>query len=111
MAGGSNFANAWNKARTEAIAVIQARINANKPAFSPTPPKVQSPPKPKKNFNYKLSPNSGRAKIKAPTSGRYVYANGSTISLEYLKGIAVMMGVNIKGLRSKADIAKKLFAK
>jgi hypothetical protein len=115
LAGGANYANAWNKARTEAIALIQARINANKPPFSPTPKaKTPSPPKPKAkkvNFNYKLSPNSGRAKIRAPNSGRYVYANGATISLEYLKSIAAMMGVNIKGIRSKANIAKKLFAK
>lgn len=127
LVGGSNFANAWNKARTAAIAVIQARINANKPPFSPTPPraprlpsplgpppkpkvKTPSPSKPKKvSFNYKISPKSGRTKIKAPISGRYVYANGSTISLEYLKGLAVTMGVNIKGLRSKANIARKIF--
>lgn len=127
---GENFGNAWNKARTAAINVIQARINANKPAFSPSPPprarlpsplsplgpppkrKTPSPPKAKKvNFNYKLSPNSGRAKIKAPDSGRYVYANGSSISLEYLKRVAAIMSVNIKGIRSKANIAKKLFGK
>jgi hypothetical protein len=130
LVGGSNFNNAWSKARQAAINLVESRLAANKPAFSPSPipkPKAKSPsprlrlpsplsplksPKPKKTkFNYKLSPKSGRAKIKAPNSGRYVYANGSTISLEYLKSVAAMMGVNIKGLRSKADIANKLFSK
>jgi len=140
MAGGNNFNNAWSKARTAALNQLQARINANKPPFSPSPakakapsppkpkpkPKTPSPPKPKPkpkpkapsppkakakgpNFNYKLSPSSGRAKIRAPNSGRYVYANGATISMEYLKGIAARLGVNIKGMRSKANIAKKIF--
>jgi serine/threonine protein kinase len=145
LAGGSNFNNAWSKARQAAINQIQVRLEANKPPFSASPPprpklppplsplgppkpkapraktpnapkpkapraKTPNAPKPKAvNFNFKLSPSSGRAKIRAPNSGRYVYANGSTISLEYLKGIAASMGVNIKGLRSKANIAKKLF--
>jgi serine/threonine protein kinase len=113
LASGSNFNNAWSKARTAAINQIQARLEANKPPFSPLSP-LASPkpkaPKPKTvNFNFKLSPSSGRAKIRAPNSGRYVYANGATISLEYLKSIASRMGVNIKGMRSKANIAKKLF--
>jgi hypothetical protein len=29
--------------------------------------------------------------------------------MEYLKSIAALMNVNLKGLRSKANIAKKLF--
>jgi len=117
-----SFNNAWNRARTKALNQVQTRVNANKPPFSPSPPKAKtpsppkaraktpSPPKGKKvNFNFKLSPSSGRPKIRAPNSGRYVYANGATISLEYLKSIASKLGVNIKGLRSKANIAKKLF--
>ena len=113
-----SFNNAWNRARTKALNQIQERVNANKPPFSPSPPKPKaktpSPPKPKAktpNFNFKMSPSSGRVKIRAPNSGRYVYANGATISLNYLKGIAARMGVNIKGMRSKANIAKKLFGR
>lgn len=103
-----SFNNAWNRARTKALNQIQERVNANKPPFSPSPPK----PKAKTpNFNFKMSPSSGRVKIRAPNSGRYVYANGATISLNYLKGIAARMGVNIKGMRSKANIAKKLFGR
>lgn len=117
LAGGTDYYNAWNKARTAAIKILENRLAANKPPFSLSPPKPKaktpSPPKPKakRNFNYKISPSSGRAKIRAPNSGRYVYANGSTISLEYLKSLASTMGVNIKGLRSKANIAKKLFGR
>lgn len=118
-----SFQNAWNRARTKAINQVQNRLNKNQAPFTPSPPKARAnlppplsplgpPPKPKpkaRNFNYKLSPSSGRAKIRAPNSGRYVYANGSTISMEYLKGVAARLGVNIKGLRSKANIAKKIF--
>lgn len=110
-----SFNNAWNRARNKAINQVQQRVNANKPPFSPSPPKAKakppSPPKAKTlNFNYKLSPTSGRVKIKAPNSGRYVYANGQTISLAYLKSIANKMGVNVKGLRSKANIVKRIFS-
>lgn len=115
-----SFNNAWSKARNAAINQIRNRINANKQPFTPSPVKARTktpspsprPPTPPKRskFNYKLSPSSGRAKIRAPNSGRYVYANGSTISLEYLKSIAATMGVNIKGVRSKANIAKRIFS-
>lgn len=118
----ANYANAWSSARVKAIAQVASRLSKNLPAFTPSPMRTKlpsplsplGPPKPrakpkKVNFNFKLSPSSGRAKIKAPNSGRYVYANGSTISLEYLKSIAAQMGVEIKGLRSKANIAKKIF--
>jgi serine/threonine protein kinase len=77
-------------------------------------PKVPSPPKPKpapkkSNLGLLLSPSSKRVKIRAPNSGRVVYANGAVISLQYLKNSAARYGVDIKGLRSKADIARKLF--
>jgi serine/threonine protein kinase len=135
--GGSNenYYNAWNRARTKAMQIIQNRVNKNLEPFSPSPPKPKSPtppkrktpsppkrktpsppkrktPSPKKaSVNYKFSPNSGRVKIKAPNSGRFVYANGPTISLAHLKSLASTLGVNIKGLRSKVNIAKKLFPK
>jgi hypothetical protein len=57
----------------------------------------------------KKSPTSGRLKIKAPNSGRLVYVNGGSVPLQYLKNFASRHGVNIKGLRSKSNIAQKLF--
>ena len=137
-ASGANFQNAWNNSRKKAIKIVENRLRANKPAFTPSPPKpkASSPPKPKASSppkpkapsppkpkakapnakakalpNYRLSPNSGRVKIKASNSGRYVYANGASVSLDYLKGLAAMLQVNIKGLRSKANIAQKIFGK
>jgi serine/threonine protein kinase len=72
--------------------------------------KVPSPNKPKpKNSNFKLSPSSGRAKVKSNSSGRWVYAN-LHYSMDELKALAGKKGVNIKGLRSKANITKKIFA-
>ena len=108
----ANFENAWSNARRRAINIVRNRLTKNLPPFTPSPPKVKTPPKVKSriNFNYKLSPKSGRAKIKAPNSGRYVYSNGSTISLAYLKEIASKLGVNIKGLRSKANISSMIFS-
>jgi len=72
--------------------------------------KVPSPNKPKpKNSNFKLSPSSGRAKVKSNSSGRWVYAN-LHYSMDELKALAGEKRVNIKGLRSKANITKKIFA-
>ena len=115
--GGANeaFSNAWNRARTKAMNIIQNRVNRSLPPLSPSPPKPKpkapSPPKPKPKVkpNHKLSPESGRLKIKAPNSGRYVYANGATIPMNYLKNMARNLGINIKGVRSKANIASKIF--
>jgi hypothetical protein len=39
-----------------------------------------------------------------------VYANGPTISLKYLKNLATRRGVNIKGIRAKNAIARKIFS-
>ena len=114
-----SFNNAWSRARNKAIQQVQNRVNANKPPFTPSPPKAKAPSPPKakapsppkaRNLNYKLSPTSGRVKIKAPNSGRYVYANGQSVSLEYLKSLANRLKVDIKGLRSKANIAKRIFS-
>ena len=129
-ASGANFYNAWNSARTKAIGVLENRLRANKPVFSPSPPKPRnlppplsplgpprpkpkapSPPKPKpkaKNSNFKLSPSSGRAKVKSNSSGRWVYAN-LHFSLDELKRMAANKGLGTKGLRSKANIARKIF--
>ena len=117
------FQNAWYSSRMKAIKVVENRLRANKPAFSPSPvklpsplsplgpppkakPKAPSPPKPKPKF--KLSPSSGRAKIQSKNTGRWVYAN-LHYSMDELKSLATRLSVDVKGLRSKADIAKKLF--
>ena len=129
---GAEFNNAWANARRRAMNVIKNRIGNNKAPFSPSPPKPKarnnlpaplsplgpkpkpkapSPPKPKpkpKNSNFKLSPSSGRAKVKSNATGRWVYAN-LHYSMEQLKRMAANKGLNTKGLRSKANIARKIF--
>jgi serine/threonine protein kinase len=119
-ASGANFQNAWNASRIKAIAVLENRLRRNLPAFTPSPPKpkaasppkpkpkAKSPPKPKARPNFRLSPSSGRAKIQSKNSGRWVYAN-LHYSMDELKSLAAQLSVNVKGLRSKANIAKKLF--
>jgi serine/threonine protein kinase len=115
--GNAEYTNEWNKARRKAINMVENRMMRGLPPLSISPPKVPSPPKPPKPPkvlsppNHKLSPKSGRVKIKAPNSGRYVYANGGSVSLEYLKSLASRLQVNIKGLRSKTAIANKIFKK
>ena len=123
----AGFQNAWYSARMKAINVVENRLRANKPAFTPSPvklpsplsplgpkPKVPSPPKPKPKApsppkpKFKLSPSSGRAKIQSKNTGRWVYAN-LHYSMDELKSLATRLSVNVKGLRSKANIAKKLF--
>lgn len=119
-----SFNNAWNRARRVVINKIQARLNNNKPPFTPSPPKAKapspkaksppkakakSPPKKAKGPNFRLSPSSGRAKIQSKNSGRWVYANLQ--SMDYLKGIAALMNVNVSGIRSKANMAKKIFGR
>ena len=115
--GNSAYMNEWNKARRKAINMVENRMMRGLPPLSISPPKphkVPSPPKVPKvpsPPNHKLSPKSGRVKIKAPNSGRYVYANGGSVTLEYLKSLANRLQVNIKGLRSKTAIANKIFKK
>jgi len=114
-----SYNNARYRARAKAINQVENRINRGLAAFSPSPAKLPSPlsplgpppkPKPKaKNSNFKLSPSSGRVKVKSNASGRWVYAN-LHFSMEDLKRMAANKGRNIKGLRSKAEIAKKLFS-
>jgi hypothetical protein len=102
------YNNAWSRARTKAMNIIQNRVNRSLQPFSPSPINPRNSPRRQAN-NYKISPSSGRLKIKAPNSGRMVYADGSTISLSYLKNLATRRGKNIKGLRSKENIARKIF--
>jgi len=108
------FGNAWDRARKKAMNIVQNRVNRNMEPLSLSPPKPPPAAKPKPPpaaslLLHKISPKSGRVKIKALDSGRYVYANGSTISMNYLKGLAKTMGVNVKGVRSKANLVQKLF--
>ena len=118
------YNNARHRARMKAINMVQNRMRRGLAPLSPSPAKAPNAPKPKApnapkpkvpnapkpqapNSNFKLSPSSGRAKIKSNTSGRWVYANLQ--SLEFLKQLAATRGVNVKGLRSKAEIARKIF--
>jgi hypothetical protein len=59
------------------------------------------------NAKYRKSPSSGRAQMKS-NAGRWVYVN-LHMSLSELKKLAMNKGKNIKGLRSKAEIARKIF--
>ena len=103
----ANFTEAWNKARNRAIRVIELRINGGNAPFSPR----VSVRKPVRKPEPKPEPKPERFKIPAPNSGRMVYANGATISLQYLKNMAASRGIQIKGLRSKANIARKIFGR
>ena len=95
-----------NAARlANAAARLKAKSNALKAARAKI---VVLNKKTNKNANFEKSP-SGRIKVKNPQTGRFVYANGPTISLTYLKNLATRRGVNIKGLRAKEAIAKKIF--
>jgi Protein kinase domain len=118
--GGETVQNTQTRARNMARNLIRNRLNKGQAAFSVSPKKKTPSPVKKARMNSsaqlrramvgaKKSPTSGRLKIKAPNSGRLVYVNGGSVSLQYLKNFASLHGVNIKGLRSKADIAHKIF--
>jgi serine/threonine protein kinase len=97
---------AANQARLKnAAARLKAKSNALKEARAHV---VVLNKKTRKNANFEQSP-SGRIKVRNPQTGRFVYANGAAISLSYLKNLATRRGVNIKGLRAKEAIAKKIF--
>ena len=128
-----SYNNARYRARVKAINQVENRINRGLAAFSPSPaklpsplsplgsppkpkPKAPSPPKPKPKAPAKsqavheYSPTSGRIKVRGP-SGRLVYANGAAISMNFLKNLARQRGKNIAGLRSKVEIAKRIFSR
>jgi len=122
-----NYYSRWNNARAKAIEILKDRKRKGMPLFSPSPvksktpspvkpaPKMKTPvrsnlPKAVRRFTYKVQFNKdNRMKIKKASNSRVVYVNGPSVSLDYLKFIAAHYGVNIKGLRSKADIANKIF--
>ena len=98
--------NGWNKARTKALNIVQNKglsLSPNAPAARPHGfVKLAT-------LEHVRSPKSGRIKIRAPNSGRFVYADGASVSLKYLKSLARIVKANIKGLRSKTQIANKIF--
>jgi serine/threonine protein kinase len=127
----SPYQSRWNAARAKAIKAVEARLNAGKPAFSPSPmrrlpsplsplsparpPRLPSPLSPLGPPPARRSPSgvvksagSGRYKVTGP-SGRLVYANGSAVSMDFIKALASRKGVNTKGLRSKEAIARAIF--
>jgi serine/threonine protein kinase len=119
---GKNFDNAWSKARNKAIRFTELQLDEKIPLKSPVR-RVSAPKivqglvkkiKPKVNNKVtrlisppKLSP-SGRPKVMGH-KGRMVYAD-LHYSLADLKRIATTRGKNIKGLRSKESIARKIFS-
>ena len=117
---GETVYNVEVRARNMARNALVKRLNQGKKLFSVnlSPKKRSAPSATRKspaltrtrNLNYKMSPTSGRIKIKVANTGRYVYANGSSVSLEYLKSLASRLQIPIKGLRSKANIAKRIFS-
>ena len=72
----------------------------------PSPPKVKKASPKKSKPNYKM--NQHGFKIIGPT-GRYVLANGSSITLAFLRSQAARRGVNISGLTSKLNIAHRIY--
>jgi hypothetical protein len=88
-----------------------ATLAAKRPKLLTTT-KVPSPPKSptKVQAAHEYSPTSGRIKVRGP-SGRLVYANGAAISMNFLKNLARQRGKNITGLRSKVEIAKRIFSR
>jgi len=93
-----------NKLR-EAARRLKERANAIKAARHTSKVTVTQPRPP--NKNYRLSPSSKRVQM-ISNKGRWVYAN-IHMSLDELKKLAANRGKNIKGLRKKADIARKIF--
>jgi hypothetical protein len=124
LSNSAPYQNRWNAARAKALSTLNNRMRAGKPAFSPSPvappaprrPSPVAPPAPRRPSpvarrspaGVVKSAGSGRFKLTGP-SGRLVYANGSTISMNFLKGLAASKGVGITGLRTKDAIARAIF--
>lgn len=102
LTGSAPYQNRWNAARNKAIQAVENRLRAGKPAFSASPRPAPSPPRVVK------SSGSGRFKVVGP-SGRLVYADGASVTMNFLRNLASRKGVNTKGLRSKEAIARAIF--
>ena len=101
--------NGWTSARNKALNIVRNKglsLSPNAPA-APRPHGFVK----LATLEHVRSPKSGRIKIRAPNSGRLVYADGASVSLAHLKNLAKIVKANIKGLRSKAQIANKIFSK
>jgi hypothetical protein len=118
---GETVYNVETRARDRARSLIRNRLNKGLQPFSASPPAKKKTPSPASvgrphglvklaTLEHVRSPKSGRFKIRAPNSGRLVYADGASVSLAHLKNLAQMVKANIKGLRSKAQIANKIFS-
>ena len=98
--------NGWTSARNKALNIVRNKGLSVSPVAAPTRPhgfaKLAA-------LEHVRSPKSGRYKIRAPNSGRLVYADGASVSLAHLKNLARTVKANIKGLRSKAQIVNKIF--
>ena len=94
---GETVYNTESRARNMARNLIRARLNEGRSPFSLSLPRM--------NFNSKLSPKSKRLKIIGP-SGRLVYADGATITVDYLKGLAQKARLNVSGLTKMQMVAK-----
>jgi len=99
--------NGWTSARNKALNIVRNKGLSMSPAAPVARPrgvvKLVA-------LEHVRSPKSGRIKIRAPNSGRLVYADGASVSLAHLKNLARIVKANIKGLRSKAQIANKIFS-
>ena len=124
----SPYQNRRNAAWTKALNAVTTRLAKGKPAFSPSPVRrqpspVRQQPSPVRQQPSPVSPlgpvrrsppavvtsaGSGRYKVTGP-SGRLVYADGATISMNFLRGLASRKSVNTGGLRTKTAIAKAIF--
>jgi len=112
------YQNRRNAAWLKALKIIEGRATEGKPAFSPSPvrpPRLPSPLSPLGPPPVRRSPvgvvksaGSGRYKVTGP-SGRLVYANGSAVSMDFIKALAARKGINTTGLRSKEAIARAIF--
>jgi serine/threonine protein kinase len=99
--------NGWTSARNKALNIVRMKGLSLSPVAPVARPhgvvKLAA-------LEHVRSPTSGRYKIRAPNSGRLVYADGASVPLKYLKNLAHMVKANIKGLRSKTQIANKIFS-
>jgi hypothetical protein len=100
-----NLAAAAKKLRNAQAKLLANRLKS-KVIVAPPPVPVGR----RAGANFQISPGSKRVKILNPESGRMVYANGPAISMQYLKNLATRRGVNIKGIRAKNAIARKIFS-
>lgn len=114
--GSEPYQNRWNAARAKALNAVLKRMGEGKPAFSASPPAPKRPsppvpaPVPKRSSPSGVvrSAGSGRLKVTGP-SGRLVYVDGSTISMNFLRSLAARKGVNSAGIRTKEAIARAIF--